>query len=352
GFVKDILDKIAIKLNLDFKIEEVKDGNFGAIQSDGSFNGMIGEVINKEADIAAAPITVSSRRREKLAFSTSIQNFGYVMVMKKQEETYIQPSFHERISHLYLPLADSVWLMSLVAYFITSTVLFIVGYVNPYEWRRMSRDGEATAREGETFNCINSFWFIVSSWALQGKTPRSVGGRTVVLFWWAFVIIFVSTYIASLTNLLRINPIKSEVTGPIHNLEELSVQSDVKYGMLSAGATKNYFETVPIAYMQRISNYVESNKAGTEINTIKEGIDRVLSSGGRFAFIMESAMAKYYTKTTCDLYYTGDLVMLGNYAFTYRIGYKHAKAIDVAILELRESGELQILEDKWFGGFC
>ncbi|KAK6180751.1 hypothetical protein SNE40_008745 [Patella caerulea] len=358
GFIKDVLDEVAQITKFDFKISLVDDNTFGSQNDDGTFTGMIGEVILGKADVAAAALTVTSIRRSVVEFSPTIQNFGHVIVMRKPDG--IQTNYLERVSRLFSPLEQSVWLMSLVAYLITSTVLYGIAHSNPYEWRRLAHDGEATLREGETFNCMNSFWFIISSWALQGfgsRTPRSMGGRTVVIFWWIFVIIFVATYIASLTNLLRHSPDASDMHaafGGIKSLEDLNKQDEVRFGMLNGGSTEQYFKTANIPYLKNIWQAVDANR-DLLMNSVRDGISRVRRSRSSvpYAFIMESAMAKYHTrKKPCDLYYAGDLTMTGNYAFAYRPGWKHSKAFDMAIMRLRENGALQMLEERWFSGTC
>lgn len=55
------------------------------------------------------------------------------------------------------------------AMLVTGTVLYLISHFNPYEWRRMCKDREATLREAESFTCLNSFWFIVSTLFLQGN---------------------------------------------------------------------------------------------------------------------------------------------------------------------------------------
>ena len=118
--------------------------------------------------MAAGPLTVTKSRSEAVDFTQPIQSVGPVIVMKRPQ-TGGGP-IYERLAKLLSPMEFSVWLMSVVAYLTTSTVLYAIAHFNPYEWRRMYRDREATLREAESFNCINSFWFVLSTWAWQGET--------------------------------------------------------------------------------------------------------------------------------------------------------------------------------------
>ena len=71
-------------------------------------------------------------------------------------------------TRLLEPFEYSVWIMVIVVFFIMGTTLYAIVRINPYEWRRMSRDHEATEREGESFTCLNSFFFITSTLMWQG----------------------------------------------------------------------------------------------------------------------------------------------------------------------------------------
>ena len=73
-----------------------------------------------------------------------------------------------RLSAILKPIESSVWLLTILAFFVASCVIYVISYVNPYEWRRMSHEGEATIREGESFTCLNAFFFSVGAFALQG----------------------------------------------------------------------------------------------------------------------------------------------------------------------------------------
>ncbi|XP_041354746.1 glutamate receptor 4-like [Gigantopelta aegis] len=354
GFVKDILDHVTKMMNLDYTIHVLPGQKFGSVSSNGTWDGLIGEILYQKRHLAAAPLTVSSQRREAIHFSIPFQNFGPVIILRKPSSG--QNSFQERISRLFLPLEQSVWMMSLICYFGVSTIIYIIARFNPYEWRQMAKDGEATHREAESFNCNNSFWFTISSWMWQGytRTPRSLGGRLVACFWWIYVVFFLVTFTASLTNLLRLGPNHQEVESyyKIRGLQDLVKQSDVKYGMLKGGTTEQYFRFAHVAYIQQIYRTVSKNDRLAA--SVEDAISKVRNSWKTaYAFIMESTMAKYHVRQEpCDLYFVGDFSISGSYGFGFNKAWTHADELDVTLLQMRENGTLQLLEDKWFAGAC
>ena len=47
GFLKDLLDRLKNDLDFEYVLHVVSDSLYGVIQKDGSWNGMIGELIDK-----------------------------------------------------------------------------------------------------------------------------------------------------------------------------------------------------------------------------------------------------------------------------------------------------------------
>lgn len=64
GYVKDLADLLMNSMNLTYTLQLVNDSKYGAEDSKSplGWSGMVGELIRKEADIALAPLTITSAR--------------------------------------------------------------------------------------------------------------------------------------------------------------------------------------------------------------------------------------------------------------------------------------------------
>ncbi|CAL1533735.1 unnamed protein product [Lymnaea stagnalis] len=353
GFIKDLLDKVFNLTKMTYTISIRKDKRYGNRLNNGTWDGLIGDVLYKRADLAVAPLTETSKRREAVDFTTPFMNFGPVLILRRPESKMM--TLEERFQRLFSPLSQSVWMMSGLAWLVTSVVLYIICHVNPYDWRRLTKDRQATLREGEAFTCLNTFWFTTSTMLWQGYTraPRSLGGRIVVTFWWLYVLIFVIMYIASMTNYLRVGPTPgvTETYTHIQTIEDLSRQKEVGFGLITGGTTQEYIEGAQIPYIKKAWSTIRHYQ--NFVSSLESGIERVRTSPKPFALIAESAMAKYYTKQRpCDIYMVGDFSTIGSYAMALPINSSLRSGINIALLKLRESGELRTLEDKWFSGEC
>lgn len=114
---------------------------------------------------------MTESRSRLIDFSVPFMSTGPVIVMQRPSTRY-SSSIWTRVLRLLFPFGDMVWLTILIAYIITGFFLYVVSYCNPYEWRHMARDGMASIREGESFTCMNTYWFLLGTIMWQGKDGK------------------------------------------------------------------------------------------------------------------------------------------------------------------------------------
>jgi ABC-type amino acid transport substrate-binding protein len=76
GFSVDLANELSKLLNFSYEISVVKNGRFGSMDSNGEWNGIMGEIIRHEADLAIAPLTITLKREKYVDFSVSFIEFG------------------------------------------------------------------------------------------------------------------------------------------------------------------------------------------------------------------------------------------------------------------------------------
>lgn len=86
---------------------------------------------------------------------------------------------------------------------------------------------------------MNSLWFALGAFMQQGCdiSPRSISGRIVGSVWWFFTLILISSYTANLAAFLTVE--RMVVT--INSASDLAHQTDIKYGTMRHGSTREFF---------------------------------------------------------------------------------------------------------------
>ncbi|KAH9519666.1 Glutamate receptor 3 [Bulinus truncatus] len=191
-------------------------------------------------------------------------------------------------------------------------------------------------------------------WQGYTRSPRSLGARVVVCFWWFYVLIFLIMYIASMTNYLRVGPTPSiiETYTHIQSIDDLANQDDIDFGVIKGGSTEVFFAENELDNLKKA--YKKMLHHNSFVSNLESGIAKVRKPKP-FALIAESAMAKYYTKQKpCDLYMVGDFTTHGTYSLAFPLNFNatFVRNINMAIVKLRESGKIKAMEDRWFTGEC
>ncbi|CAF1453624.1 unnamed protein product, partial [Didymodactylos carnosus] len=131
GYCVDLADKVCTILNITCKFRIVHDGNFGSKNgSTGLWDGMIGELVSRVADMAIAPLTISQKRMEVVDFSKPFMNLGISIMISKPDAE--KPGVFSFMN----PVSMEIWLCFSLAYFAVSVILFLTSRVVQSGWRR------------------------------------------------------------------------------------------------------------------------------------------------------------------------------------------------------------------------
>nr|XP_040044612.1 glutamate receptor ionotropic, kainate 5-like isoform X2 [Gasterosteus aculeatus aculeatus] len=344
GFCVDMLRELSHILRFSFTIKLVDDRVYGAPEPNGSWTGMVGELINRKADLAVAGFTITSEREKVIDFSKPFMTLGISILYR------VNPSRKPGYFSFLDPFSPAVWLFMLLAYLAVSCVLFLAARLSPYEWYNphpCMRDPRDVLENQYTLG--NSLWFPVGGFMQQGSEimPRALSTRCVSGVWWAFTLIIISSYTANLAAFLTVQRMEA----PIESPDDLADQTNIQYGTIHGGSTMTFFMNSRYQTYQRMWNYMYSKQPSVFVKSTEEGIARVLNS--RYAFLMESTMNEYYRSLNCNLTQIGGLLDTKGYGIGMPLGSPYRDEITLGILQLQESNRLEILKRRWWeGGQC
>ncbi|XP_070196715.1 glutamate receptor 2-like [Littorina saxatilis] len=355
GYCADLIAKIAEIVGFHYILKQVSDQSYGTRLPDGSWNGMIGELIREEADIAVAALSISEVRERVVDFSKPYLDTGTSIMIKKPDKQ------QGGVFSFKSPLSDVVWISIAFGFLAVSIVLFLVGRFSPYEWTPESR-GEVPQGEevyvtaegmivdpgaSNPFTLDNTLWFALGALMQQGSDiyPRSISGRVVGSAWWFFTLIIISSYTANLAAFLTIERMHM----PINSADDLVKQREIRYGTVENGSTQQFFKESEVVVYKKMWNFMKEAEPSVFTKSVGEGVKRVRESKGKYAFLLDAAMNEYHNqRKPCNTMKAGRNLDDKGYGVATKLGSDLRAAINIAVLELREVGELHKMEQKWW----
>ncbi|KAL2085941.1 hypothetical protein ACEWY4_019261 [Coilia grayii] len=76
GFCVDMLRELAEILKFKYRIHLVGDGVYGVSGANGTWTGMVGELMTRKADLAVAGLTITAEREKVIDFSKPFMTLG------------------------------------------------------------------------------------------------------------------------------------------------------------------------------------------------------------------------------------------------------------------------------------
>ncbi|XP_067279464.1 glutamate receptor 1b isoform X2 [Pseudorasbora parva] len=377
GYCVELAAEIAKHVGYSYRLELVGDGKYGARDAETMmWNGMVGELVYGKADVAVAPLTITLVREEVIDFSKPFMSLGISIMIKKPTKS--KPGVFSFLD----PLAYEIWMCIVFAYIGVSVVLFLVSRFSPYEWHADDEeDGMEQQNQNENqppspdanqspnqhgqnqnqreekqdkqpehnneFGIFNSLWFSLGAFMQQGCdiSPRSLSGRIVGGVWWFFTLIIISSYTANLAAFLTVE----RMVSPIESAEDLAKQTEIAYGTLDGGSTKEFFRRSKIAVFEKMWSYMKSAEPTVFVKTTDEGVVRVRKSKGKYAYLLESTMNEYIEqRKPCDTMKVGGNLDSKGYGVATPKGSALRIPVNLAVLKLNEQAVLDKLKNKWW----
>jgi len=133
----------------------------------------------------------------------------------------------------------------------------------------------------------------------------------------------------------------------IHSASDLAHQSVMKYGVVGASAIWDFFRTSRVPDYARIWQEISTDPSSGVVETVEEGIQRVLASSDEhpWAFLSESVALR--AQQTCDTTVLNFDLLMG-LSLAEPIGSPYRDRHTLAILELIENGDMAVMHARWF----
>ncbi|KAK1794369.1 hypothetical protein P4O66_011248 [Electrophorus voltai] len=343
GFSIDVLDALAKILGFKYDIYQVADSKYGSQLPNGSWNGMIGDLINKRADVAMSAITITPERENVVDFSKRYMDYSVGILMRKPEEKI-------NIFSLFAPFDLTVWACIAAAIPVVGVLIFLLTRMQSL--RSQNPPGPHQSQP-VTSTLHSAIWIVYGAFMQQGgdSPVGSVALRIVMGSWWLFTLIVCSSYTANLAAYLTV----SRMDNSIRTFQDLARQVDLDYGTVRDSAVYDYFRAKGTNPLEQDSTYAElwrtiSKNDGQDhsVSSPSEGIRK--AKKGPYAFLWDMAVVEYaaLTDDDCTVTVSGGGVSSKGYGLALQHGSPYRDLFSQKILELQEKGDLDVLKQKWW----
>lgn len=364
GYCIDFLDRLAHELYFDYELVPRED--FGRRNKDGSWSGLVGDLVADQTDLVVAPLTMTSEREEVIDFVVPyFEQTGISIVIRKPER---RTSLFKFMTVLRL----EVWLSIVGALIMTALMIWLLDKYSPYS---AQNNKQLRSQSYRKFTLKESFWFAMTSFTPQGggETPKALSGRTLVAAYWLFVVLMLATFTANLAAFLTVERMQA----PVQSLEQLSRQSRINYTVVRNSDTHEYFKNMKHAedILYKMWKEVTLNVSSYDTQyrvwdyPIKEQYGHILQAlekagpvtdaetgfrmvneheSGWFALIHDAAEVRYAVTRNCNLTEVGEPFAEQPYAVAVQQGSQLNEEISRKILDLQKERYFESLTAKYW----
>ncbi|CAF4707499.1 unnamed protein product, partial [Rotaria sp. Silwood1] len=350
GYCIDLLKKLSKNLTFFYTLHLVADGKYGSFEKERDdeqkrWDGMIGELINYQADMIIAPLTMSPERAEDIEFTKPFKYQGITILVRKDTNKSHLASFLQ-------PFQKVLWIMVLLSVHIIAVVLYLLDRLSPFgrfhfaqqqdKQHKRNLGIEKNTKE-DKLNLSHAFWFtwgILLNSGIGEGAPKSFSARVLGMVWAGFAMIMVASYTANLAAFLVLDrPDEASLSG-INDARLRNPQDGFTYATVKGSAVDMYFKRqVEFSTMYRI---MESKNRLSVEEAISE-----LRNGTLNAFIWDSPRLEYEAAQDCDLVTAGELFGRSSYGIALRKKDAWINPLSHTILSFHETGFMELLDNKW-----
>jgi len=345
GYCIDLLQELSKNLSFVYTLHLVADNKYGSYEKEGAdkikrWDGMIGELLNYQADMIIAPLTISPERAEDIEFTKPFKYQGITLLVRKSTSTSNLASFLQ-------PFEEALWIMVLLSVHVVAVVLYLLDRFSPFgRFRFAPRQGNDQAievnSEEDALNLSRALWFtwgILLNSGIGEGTPRSFSARVLGMVWAGFAMIMVASYTANLAAFLVLDRPEASISG-INDARLRNPQEGFTYATVKGSSVDMYFKRqVELSTMYRTmesKNYLTAEEAITE-----------LRDGKLNAFIWDSPRLEYEAAQDCELVTAGELFGRSSYGIALRKRDAWINPLSHTILSFHEKGFMETLDNKW-----
>lgn len=284
-----------------------------------SFSNLVYEVAQNNYDAAVGDITIVTNRTRIVDFTQPYMESGLVVVVPVKKEKSPAWAFLK-------PFTWEMWGVTGAFFLFVGVVVWILEHRMNHEFRGPPRQ-----------QLITVFWFSFSTmFFAHRENTVSTLGRLVLILWLFVVLIINSSYTASLTSILTVQKLSSQIEG-IDSLISTNVPIGVQDGSFAYNYLVNELSVAEsrLRVLKTQDDYVNALHKGPKYGGVAAIVDEL------------PYIELFLSKVNCEFKTVGQEFTRSGWGFAFQRDSPLAVDLSTAILQLSENGDLQRIRDKW-----
>ncbi|XP_047325077.1 glutamate receptor 2.7-like [Impatiens glandulifera] len=317
GYVIDVFDAVMAKLPYHVSYKYVPfatpDG-----KPMGDYNELVYQVSLGKYDAVVGDVTIVANRSLYVDFTLPFMDSGVTMFVPYKDKKNNNPLAFLK------PLTWDLWVTSGCFFIFIGFVIWILEH---------KPNGDFGSSQSDNEGCT-SFWSSFSTLFLAHREEVvSNLARLVVIIWGFLVLILTQSYTASLTSLMTVQQLEPSIT----DVQDLIIKGQ------SIGYPKGSFV---FSYLKQMGCKDSQLKM---FKSMKD-LDSAFSNKSIVAAFDESPYLKQLVGRHCFKYtMIGPNLKTGGFGFGFPRGSPLVSDVSREILNVTEGGEMEKIENKWFG---
>ena len=330
GHAIDILSKLKVYIYVDYYIYEVRDYSWGS-KVNGSWTGLIGDVVYGRADIAADLLVFTKERQTTFDYTAPIYSSDIMLVSRIHisQLPYLN-------SEAFAALSVKSWISILCLTFFTGGIIYFAERLFYLQPNMTNRCDIFTYAIGLLFQRD-----------IGGLVPKQLGSQTVSIALALCLMIIMTTYTAVLTTRNILDVKTSSISG-MNDPKVTNPTTDFKIATYKDSVYSRMFEQSVDIKWKRLGEFMRPYNFHLFTDAYRQ-----LSEGNLKAVIVDTPTLEYGWKnnTYCDLQVIETIYKQGA-GFALKKGSPWSKAISHLILKYKNRDALNNIKIQYMAPKC